>query len=236
MLFLRIGTASKCAFSISTTRTTGSFLTNTQVHPFSALSKPFISSRISTTNLLSKNMSNSAVKSDAEWRAVLSPEQVCDIPFIQYFSVANHLDLADPQFRILRQKGTEAGGTGEYNKHTAPGVYACAGCGTPLYKSTTKFDVCIEEYLICMVCGLTGPLPPYRAVVDGLHSSMVGICTCHEIEALGANSSLSCHSSHPRSRIATRRQFMGHEAHRNHLYCVRWTPRTCLQRRRVSNP
>ena len=104
-------------------------------------------------------MSNSAAKSDAEWRAVLSPEQVCDIPSIQYFSVANHLDLADPQFRILRQKGTEASGTGEYNKHTASGVYACAGCGTPLYKSTTKFNVCIE-YLTCMVCGLTQPFPP----------------------------------------------------------------------------
>ena len=147
MLFLRTGTASKRAFSISTTRTTGSFLTNTQIHPFSALSKPFISSRTSSTNILSRNMSNSAAKSDAEWRAVLSPEQVCDIPSIQYFSVANRLDLADSQFRILRQKGTEASGTGEYNKHTASGVYACAGCGTPLYKSTTKFDVCTEEYL-----------------------------------------------------------------------------------------
>ena len=104
-------------------------------------------------------MSNSTVKSDAEWRAVLSPEQVCGIPSIQYFSVANQLDLADPQFRILRQKGTEASGTGEYNKHTASGVYACVGCGTPLYKSTTKFDVCIE-YLTCMVCGLTQPFPP----------------------------------------------------------------------------
>ncbi|PPQ62872.1 hypothetical protein CVT24_006270 [Panaeolus cyanescens] len=57
-------------------------------------------------------------KSESEWRAVLSPEQ----------------------FRILRQKGTERPGTGEYNKHKADGVYSCAGCNTPLYKSTTKFD------------------------------------------------------------------------------------------------
>ncbi|KJA28136.1 hypothetical protein HYPSUDRAFT_62528 [Hypholoma sublateritium FD-334 SS-4] len=57
-------------------------------------------------------------KSEAEWRAVLNKEQ----------------------FRILRQKGTEAAGTGEYDKHAAPGVYTCAGCGTPLYKSTTKFN------------------------------------------------------------------------------------------------
>ncbi|TFK26249.1 peptide methionine sulfoxide reductase msrB [Coprinopsis marcescibilis] len=57
-------------------------------------------------------------KSENEWRAVLSTEQ----------------------FRILRQKGTERAGTGEYDKHTAEGVYACAGCGTPLYKSSTKFN------------------------------------------------------------------------------------------------
>jgi hypothetical protein len=31
-------------------------------------------------------------------------------------------------------------GTGEYNKFYGGGVYNCAGCGTPLYKSTTKFD------------------------------------------------------------------------------------------------
>ncbi|KDR80585.1 hypothetical protein GALMADRAFT_222180 [Galerina marginata CBS 339.88] len=57
-------------------------------------------------------------KSDSEWKAVLSPQQ----------------------FRILRQKGTEPAGTGEYDKHSEAGVYSCAGCGTPLYKSTTKFN------------------------------------------------------------------------------------------------
>jgi len=30
--------------------------------------------------------------------------------------------------------------TGEYNKTKDDGVYECAGCKTPLYKSTTKFD------------------------------------------------------------------------------------------------
>ena len=41
----------------------------------------------------------------------------------------------------MRQKGTEPAGTGEYDKHSASGVYSCAGCGTPLYKSSTKFNV-----------------------------------------------------------------------------------------------
>lgn len=57
-------------------------------------------------------------KSDSEWRAVLSPEQ----------------------FRVLRQKGTEAPGTGEYDKFYEKGVYNCAACDSPLYKSDTKFD------------------------------------------------------------------------------------------------
>ncbi|EMD38953.1 hypothetical protein CERSUDRAFT_47110 [Gelatoporia subvermispora B] len=62
-------------------------------------------------------MSANAEKSDSEWQAILSPEQ----------------------FRILRQKGTEAPGTGKYENFEGQGVYTCAGCGTPLYKSTTKF-------------------------------------------------------------------------------------------------
>lgn len=31
-------------------------------------------------------------------------------------------------------------GTGEYDKFYEEGIYECAGCGTPLYKSTTKFS------------------------------------------------------------------------------------------------
>lgn len=88
-------------------------------------------------------------KSDSEWRAILSPEQV---------TLAIHLlvilSWLNPflQFRILRKKGTEQPGTGEYNKHHEEGVYSCVGCGTSLYKSTTKFDVSFlycDPYDIC---------------------------------------------------------------------------------------
>ena len=43
------------------------------------------------------------------------------------------------QFRVLRNKGTEAPGTGKLDKHFEEGVYSCAGCEAPLYISKTKF-------------------------------------------------------------------------------------------------
>jgi peptide-methionine (R)-S-oxide reductase len=37
-------------------------------------------------------------------------------------------------------QGTEMAGTGKYDKVYTEGIYSCAGCGTPLYKSATKFN------------------------------------------------------------------------------------------------
>ncbi|KAK3044836.1 Peptide methionine sulfoxide reductase B2, chloroplastic [Coniosporium uncinatum] len=63
-------------------------------------------------------MSYPLQKSDDEWRAVLSPEQ----------------------FRVIREKGTEAPYTGEYDKHSpSSGVYTCGACEAPLYKAGHKF-------------------------------------------------------------------------------------------------
>jgi peptide-methionine (R)-S-oxide reductase len=57
-------------------------------------------------------------KTDAEWRAELTPEQ----------------------YRILRQKGTEPAFTGSYWNTKTPGIYHCAGCGEELFSSESKFD------------------------------------------------------------------------------------------------
>ena len=58
------------------------------------------------------------VKTDAEWRAILSPEE----------------------YRILRQKGTERAFTGKFDHHFKEGTYTCKGCGTALFDSATKYN------------------------------------------------------------------------------------------------
>ncbi|MBI3442490.1 MAG: peptide-methionine (R)-S-oxide reductase MsrB [Candidatus Sungbacteria bacterium] len=57
-------------------------------------------------------------KTEEEWKRKLTPEQ----------------------YRVLREKGTEAPFTGKYSHEERTGMYACAACGNPLFSSDTKFD------------------------------------------------------------------------------------------------
>ena len=54
----------------------------------------------------------------AEWRKLLGPQR----------------------YRVLREAGTERPFSSPLNKEHRRGIFACAGCGLPLFSSTTKFD------------------------------------------------------------------------------------------------
>ncbi|MDT0678199.1 peptide-methionine (R)-S-oxide reductase MsrB [Autumnicola musiva] len=48
--------------------------------------------------------------------------------------------LSEEQYRVLREKGTEAPHSGKYNLHFEEGEYRCAACNTKLFESDAKFE------------------------------------------------------------------------------------------------
>lgn len=49
-------------------------------------------------------------------------------------------ELTEEEFYILRKKGTERPFTGKFDIHFEDGAYHCAGCGTKLFDSGSKYD------------------------------------------------------------------------------------------------
>lgn len=48
--------------------------------------------------------------------------------------------LTPEQYRVLREKGTEAPFSGKYLKENKEGTYTCVACGNPLFPSSSKFE------------------------------------------------------------------------------------------------
>ena len=65
-----------------------------------------------------ENMVDRVIKSDEEWRQLLTPEQ----------------------YEVTRQKGTEPPFTGKYYDFKEEGIYQCVCCNNDLFSSETKFD------------------------------------------------------------------------------------------------
>jgi len=63
-------------------------------------------------------MAEKVVKTDAEWKGILTPEQ----------------------FKVTRRKSTERAFTGEHWDNHDKGVYRCVCCGAELFRSDHKFD------------------------------------------------------------------------------------------------
>ena len=69
-------------------------------------------------NEKSNMQSDKVIKTDEEWKEILTPEQ----------------------YRVLRKKGTERAFCGLYHDMKKPGIYECAACGQPLFDAHEKFN------------------------------------------------------------------------------------------------
>jgi peptide-methionine (R)-S-oxide reductase len=78
--------------------------------------EPLPSSMVKDLN--QQTLKDTVIKTEAEWK-----EQ-----------------LGFAAYRVLREEGTELPFVNKYNNNKKKGIYACAGCGNPIFSSETKFD------------------------------------------------------------------------------------------------
>lgn len=79
---------------------------------------PLVVSRVVAGKEAQTQSINKIVKSDDEWKKILTP----------------------PQYEILRNEGTERAFTSPLNDEKRAGTYVCAGCEQPLFSSDMKYD------------------------------------------------------------------------------------------------
>ncbi|MBU1680732.1 MAG: peptide-methionine (R)-S-oxide reductase MsrB [Bacteroidetes bacterium] len=71
-----------------------------------------------TAELKGDKVNNKVIKSEDEWKKILSPEE----------------------YKVLREKGTECAFAGAYIHNPEKGVYECKACGNTLFSSEKKYD------------------------------------------------------------------------------------------------
>jgi peptide-methionine (R)-S-oxide reductase len=79
---------------------------------------PLVAGRVFSDDAGKPVEAGKIVKTDAEWKALLTPEQ----------------------YAILREAGTEPAFSSPLNKEKRKGRYVCAACALPLFTSEMKFD------------------------------------------------------------------------------------------------
>jgi len=92
-----------------------------QVNPISSINQLRTTQGLLRTKAVPSSAlaATSIDKTEEEWKAILRPEQ----------------------YYVLREDGTERPWTSPLNDVKEDGVFRCAGCGSPLFPSSSKFEV-----------------------------------------------------------------------------------------------
>jgi len=82
-------------------------------------------------------------------RAFRGASQIVMVSRVEKSDAEWSKELDKTSFQVLRKKGTEPAGTGEYDKfYPTEGHFVCKGCGNPLYSAESKFNSGCGWYVV----------------------------------------------------------------------------------------